>query len=145
MNYSKKHNLKQKENIIRYYLIIQRWTNYFGWEDEPSKAKLGRRIAYNTVNKSNQYVGIDANTFKKYNDILQKLNIFYYDNNYRTKKLKNTPTRFARCRLWNKQELDKYLEQEAEIKGQVKYDKFQANKRRSNTQKSNYEKKRKAS
>ncbi|MBE6021598.1 MAG: hypothetical protein E7231_00025 [Cellulosilyticum sp.] len=140
MRNSKTNHVKQREDIIRYYLVIQRWTNYKDFGDQPKEAEHGRRIAYYTATQANREVGIDASTFKKYNGLLQELKIFYYDNSYRTSDLKNLPTKFVRCRMWTEQEFRERIDYLAKDKNQKKYDKEAANIRRSNTQKRNYAK-----
>lgn len=116
--------------LIRYYLVIQRWTN-FGENDGK------RHVANSTV----KHIITDNRTIQKYNDFLQELNIFWYDNGYKSiSSFREMSTRFARCRDIAEDEFRAQVADWAFENGYEKFNKEDANKLKSLRKQKDWEK-----
>lgn len=119
ISYATNKGINAKCGLLRYYFSAQRWTNYEG----------GSRVGYFAQSKAKE-CATDARTIKQFNEALEELGLFYYDNSYRTEKLhKNTATHFARQDSVDKDLFETIMQQKAESSGWVKYDKIDTGKK----------------
>lgn len=126
-----KYSIRDLSSFIRYYLVIQRWTNF---NDDIA--------GHHVSNKSVRHIVADNRTIQKYNDTLEEMQIFWYENGYRSSKDNRViATRFARCRVISKSDFSREVEAWAWKNGYVAYDKLGVNQKRSITQLHNWEKK----
>lgn len=129
INYNK-YKTRKIFAAIRYYLVIQRWTN-FGENDGK------RHVANNTV----KHIITDNRTIQKLNHMFQELGIFWYENGYRSMAtLKEISTRFARCRDITEEEFRAQVADWAFVNGYEKFNKEDANKLRSLQKQKEWEK-----
>lgn len=113
----KQFQVNQVFSFLRYYLVIQRWTNFEGNQGK-------RHVANSTIG----HIIADNRTIKKYNDILQELRIFWYENGYRSmNSYKEISTRFARCRDIEEAEFREQVADWAFENGYEKFDKEHLN------------------
>lgn len=112
-----KYKVRKIFALIRYYLVIQRWTN-FGENDGK------RHVANSTI----KHIITDNRTVQKLNHMLQQLEIFWYENGYRSiSTLKEISTRFARCRDIGEEEFRAQVADWAFAHGYEKFNKEDAN------------------
>ena len=69
----KKFSIMDVSNFFRYYLVIQRWTNF---QDNIEC----RHVANSKV----KFIVSDNRTIQKYNNTLQEMRIFWFENGYRS-------------------------------------------------------------
>lgn len=127
------YSIKELPSFFRYYLVIQRWTNF---QDNIA----GRHVANSKV----KHIVTDNRTIQKYNNTLQEMQIFWYENGYRSCQDNRTiSTRFARCRVISQDDFQNEVAKWAAENDYVPYDKLGANEKRRITQLTKWDKKRK--
>lgn len=126
------YSIKELPSFFRYYLVIQRWTNF---QDNIA----GRHVANSKV----KHIVTDNRTIQKYNNTLQEMQIFWYENGYRSSRDNRViSTRFARCRVISQEDFQNEIAKWAAQNDYVSYDKLAANEKRRVTQLTKWDKKR---
>lgn len=115
IEYMSTNKMRARAGFIRYYMILQRKTNYtrIGTKDV-----VGNEIGQITGSEAQELVGITPKTFTEYNEILSELEIYSFSNKYVTPNtFKNVATRFARTKYVSKGYFEVIVDKEMKRRG----------------------------
>lgn len=117
IEYMSTNKMRARAGFIRYYMILQRKTNYtrIGTKDV-----VGNEIGQITGAEAQELVGITPKTFTEYNKILSELEIYNFSNKYVTgKTFKNVATRFARTKFVSKAQFEYLVDRDMKSMGYI--------------------------
>lgn len=115
IDYMSDNKMRARASFIRYYMVLQRKTNYTRMG---TKNVVGNEIGQITGAEAQELIGITPKTFTEYNRILSELGIYNFSNKYVTPKtFKNVPTRFARTKFMSKSRFECLVDKEMQGRG----------------------------
>lgn len=117
IEYMSDNKMRARANFIRYYMVLQRKTNY---TRVGTKDVVGNEIGQITGLEAQELAGITQKSFTEYNEILSELEIYNFSNKYVTAKtFKNVATRFARTNFVSKAQFEYLVDKEMKSRGYI--------------------------
>lgn len=117
MEYMSDNKMRARANFVRYYMVLQRKTNY---KRDNNKGVVGSEIGKITGKEAQELTGITAKTFTEYNEILSELEIYHISNKYVTPNIfKNVATRFARTKFMSKAQFEYLIDKDMQSMGNI--------------------------